>query len=218
MRGVTKRNAQGRATIDVLPRLILRNEACDVGGRSFGIKAGAWAFYVPRLRLKLLHAVDGLQHCLHGSAPTREEVLTGEGFPTSKAYSPADWKAAFETPVLTRTAENIVCAEKLHRAGLGPAVRGYCVVLDFAPWYAAPSITAGYYVENLKLKLPKTPATEHDLTRAGVLPDRIKSCLRQQIRGYVSDLNSVVGVMPIDADEEVAELRAALEMAASRGA
>lgn len=45
----------------------------------------------------------------------------------------------------------------------------------------------------------------------GVAPDRTQGCIRQQIRGYVSDLNSVVGVMPVDAESEVQLVQQQLE-------
>jgi hypothetical protein len=42
--------------------------------------------------------------------------------------------------------------------------------------------------------------------QAGVLPDRLGSCVRQQVRGYVIDLCSVVGCVPVEAEETVVRL------------
>ena len=45
-----------------------------------------------------------------------------------------------------------------------------------------------------------------ELMAAGVMPDRVLSCVREQIKGYVSDLNSVVGVTPSESNSLVAEI------------
>lgn len=56
-------------------------------------------------------------------------------------------------------------------------------------------------------KLPgKRNATEQEIVHAGVIPDPTLSCIRQQTNGYVVDLSSVVGAMPVDAEREVREL------------
>jgi hypothetical protein len=77
-----------------------------------------------------------------------------------------------------------------------------------------PSPSAGFHIADLKAYARRRPAQPEDLARAGVTLDRIGSALRQQIRGYVSDLDSVIGVYPINAEDEVraveARLRAAL--------
>lgn len=208
--------SKGRTDVQIIPRLNLENDNCQLGDQEYHVSCGNWAFYMPDIRLKLLHSVDGAQHCRHSSAPSRKKALSGADFPTRAEYSPSDWKAAFEKTVLERTAENIICAQRLYREGLGPAVLGYCVVKDFRPWYSEPTFTAGYFVENIRRKFPKRKATLNDLSRAGIIPDRIGSCLREQIRGYVSDLNSVVGVMPVDAQDDVAKVREKLEQAIAR--
>lgn len=209
--------AKKHGRVQLISQIKLTADSCVVGAQNYSVSAGNWAIYVPKLRLKLLHAVDGKQHCTTLSAPSREMVLSGDGFPMNPEYEPSDWQAAYKKSVLQRVAENIVCAERLEEAKLGPAVLGYCVVQTFKPWYAEPTFTAGYFVQNIFHKFPKRKTTLMDLARAGVVPDRINSCLRQQIRGYVSDLNSVVGVMPIDADREVAQIRSKLEQALISG-
>ena len=76
-------------------------------------------------------------------------------------------------------------------------------------------IVFGIMVENLRNYSRKRPATLEQLEAAGVVPDRTSSCLRQQIRGYVSDLNSVVGVRPLAAEVEVQRVQRQLEDALS---
>ncbi len=61
-------------------------------------------------------------------------------------------------------------------------------------------------VEDIRNLQPKKNATEEEIIAAGVTLDGLKSCFRQQINGYVSDLNSVVGVMPVDAEQEIEEI------------
>lgn len=61
----------------------------------------------------------------------------------------------------------------------------------------------GLYIDDLNFYDEKNETTFAELSHADVIPDKINSCLRQQIKGYVSDLNSVVGVMPKDKNDEV---------------
>lgn len=198
--------------IHMVKELILTPDFCYIDGNRFAVSIGKWAFYIPKLRLKLLHSFDGFQHCIATTAPSREDVFSNRDFHVRPEYTKADWLAAYSKSVTQRAAENVIAAQRLHEAGVGPAVLGGCVVRNFNPWYSSVStITAGMFVENLKWRLPKRKTTENDLTRAGVFPDRINSCLRQQIRGYVSDLNSVVGVMPINAEAKVKSMEAMME-------
>lgn len=78
-----------------------------------------------------------------------------------------------------------------------------------------PCCTAGIIVDNLQRYTPKDETTESAMRVAGVEPDRLRSCIRQQINGYVSDLNSVVGVMPMNAEQEVSDIEEALIAAIS---
>ena len=48
--------------------------------------------------------------------------------------------------------------------------------------------------------------------------DRRRSAIRQQVNGYVIDLNAVVGVMPAEADNEVADLTARINACATEAA
>lgn len=191
-------------------RLKPKHFECELGRR--GISLGNWAFYVRELELKLLHAVDGLVHCIHRTAPGRSELFAGQPFDVAPQYTCEDWRRAFERSVLQRTAENFVAAKRLHDAGLGPSTKGICIVRRSHPWYShRPCVTAGIFVDDLHGYRRKAETTEQQMIAAGVAPDRIKSCVRQQINGYVIDLNSVVGVTPIDAEDEVRAITSMLE-------
>ena len=169
---------------------------------------GMWTAYVPALSLKLLHAVDGHVHCLSRRAPKRHEILTPKLEPAGRA---ADWRRAFSTPVIDRVAENWVILCRLYRAGLGPEPLSLVVVPRYRAWFSGGwTFTAGYRVANLRDQAPKLPATEADLRAAGVIPDRTLSSIREQINGYVSDLNSLHPPRPDNAGPEVAAIRAAL--------
>lgn len=71
-------------------------------------------------------------------------------------------------------------------------------------------MNAGIFIENLDNYPRRAPVTLEEMISAGVKPDKIKSAIRQQINGYVSDLNSVVGVMPITAEKEIYEIESLL--------
>lgn len=51
-----------------------------------------------------------------------------------------------------------------------------------------------------------------ELDTAGVVTDKINSALRQQIRGYVSDLNSVVSVRLETHDSRIEDLANMLKL------
>jgi hypothetical protein len=76
------------------------------------------------------------------------------------------------------------------------------------------SLAVGLMIEDAAAKPPKPPATEAQLLAAGVRPDRLRSAVRQQVNGYVVDLNSVVGVVPVDADAEITAVKAQILAAA----
>jgi len=58
----------------------------------------------------------------------------------------------------------------------------------------------GVRVENILKMRVKPDATERDLLELGIMTDKINSAIRQQIRGYISDLNSVVSVSLVEPD------------------
>jgi len=175
------------------------------GGSSAKAMEGAWNFYVPALKVKLAYPRMGSVHCLHRKAPPVGPLLAG-GFDGRQIgrYSSEDWKRALTKSTRLRAAENYVAAKRLHAAGLGPEPLGICYVRSFSYSLSGPSSeTAGIMIEDINQLPPKANATEEQIIAAGVTLDGIKSCVRQQINGYVSDLNSVIGVMPVDAGDEI---------------
>lgn len=212
------------ATVSPLPaitlihRCIVRGDKCEIDAKIYPVHRGRWACYIPDLGLKLLYGVGGQVHCIHGSAPDRQTLFAGQASISGRTYTAADWLAAFSKKVTRRAAENYVAASRLASAGIGPAVRGCVVVRKFTFDDAiAPGKSAGVCVDNLETYGNKRDTTKREMIRAGVEPDRIRSSLRQQIRGYISDLNSVVGVMPLNADGEVVRLETALDSALLSG-
>lgn len=192
-----------------------------IDGRVYEVKAGAWAFYVPKLNMKVLHAVEGKQTCLRKVAqrylnPTAaeecENALARENGTNVGPYLVQEWDTALTTPVARRVAETWIAACRLADAGLGPKVSEIVVVKNFqSPYSDRFSATAGYVQENAK-KMRKGPSGDEKAMRAvGVEPDRILSCVRQPINGYITDLNSVVGVKPLNAEADVSALAAFID-------
>ena len=201
------------ATIEVLGRVRLGLFHARINRMPHRVAAGAWAVYVPARQLKLLHSVGGLVHCSYHRAPKREAVLTGQ--PINERHATlAEWQAVLSKPVTRRVAENYVCLQRLFAAGLGPEPLGLVIVPDYKAWFSrGHTFTAGYRVANLMHYPEKEPATEQQLRDAGVIPDGSLSAVREQIRGYVSDLNSVRGAMPDGGEAEVAAIEAQLNAA-----
>ncbi len=174
-------------------------------GSLFKAHAGAWNFYVPSLKLKLAYARNGMIHCLHRKTPDIDQLFAGkwDGDRIGR-YSSEEWKSALSKSTRRRAAENYLSAQRLHIAGLGPKPLGICYVRNFScKLFGDWSETAGIMIEDINQLPAKSDATEEQIIAAGVTVDSLKSCVRQQIKGYVSDLNSVVGVMPVDAEEEI---------------
>jgi len=193
--------------VTVFSQVRLNGSQCEIDDRSFDINPGCWAFYVPALELKLLHAVGGRVHCTHSSTPDRDDLFEGRAVTVAPTYIRSDWEQALSKSTLTRAAELFIVSRRLHLAGLGPEPMGLAIVRRFITDYdAASGLTAGIHVRNLRAYPPKPDTTIEEILAAGVTPDRILSCVRQQMNGYVMDLNSVVGVMPVDAEDEIATL------------
>lgn len=168
---------------------------------------GAWNFYVPSLELKLPYVVGGHIHCIHASAMNREEAFAAPPTLAYGKYVAGEWANAYRKSARRRAIENYIAASRLHAAGLGPKPLGLCYVRKFhSPFDPEPCENSGIMVENIGKLTPKSPATRDQILRASVTIDKIESCLRQQIRGYVSDLNSVCGVMPVDAEVEIRQM------------
>lgn len=181
---------------------------------------GAWAFYIPELGLKILHSVEGNVHCTHGTAPSRSILHSPDGVELkNKVYTAAEWIHAFSKSTLRRAIENYFAALNLHKNGIGPKVKGICLVKRFnAPYCKDETFTAGIVIDNLNGYAKKNNTEIHELEQANVLPDKSLSCLRQQINGYVSDLNSVVGVMPVGLDLEIEAVYKAINRFAEEAA
>ena len=176
-------------------------------GETFQALEGAWAAYIPQLDAKILHSFEGSLHCTHPSAPSRWKVINfWLGF-KSKTYSVQEWRSAYKKPVLLRVAENYIAAKLLEQAGLRPKVHGIFVTDSYISYYGKGAcVNGGIYIDNLNNYPEKQEATIPEIIRAGVQPDKILSCYREQVKGYVSDLNSVVGVMPIGKEKEIFEV------------
>ncbi|MDF1803078.1 hypothetical protein [Thalassovita sp.] len=202
--------------IEVIQKVRLRFLTASIGGRWRRVRWGAWALYVPGRQLKLLHSVGGLVHCIYHKAPRREAVLSGRLDRPSKVPLES-WQAALSKPIMRRVAENYLCLQRLYAAGLGPEPLGLVIVPDYKAWFSrGRTFSAGYRVADINLLPEKTPATEEQVRAAGVIPDFSKAIIREQIRGYASDLNSVRGVMPDGGEDEITALEAQLKQALSQ--
>jgi hypothetical protein len=119
-------------------------------------------------------------------------------------------------PVSRRAAENAVAARRLHAAGLGPRVLGLCIALRLRDGARIDKgFAAGFLSEDVLRLPPKPPAGEQEFLAAGVSLDRLGSAIRQQVNGYVVDLNAAVGVIPTGAEDEVAALEARINARAA---
>jgi hypothetical protein len=197
--------------ITVLAPLVLLPFVALDGARPRRAAMGMWTAYIPATGLKVHHAVGGRLHCLSRVAPRREDAAAvgpnGEG-------RRAQWARAFATRATRRAAENWVMLRRLHAAGIGPEPLGLAVLPRYRSWFTHGwTVSAGTFVANLNAYPPKAPTTEEELRAAGIVPDGGRATLREQINGYVSDINSLQGAMPLDAEEEVAEIAAALDAA-----
>ncbi len=200
--------------LQVINRARLWPFHANLDGRRHKIAMGAWAVYLPGAQMKLLHAVAGNVHCIYHKAPRREAVLAGRPVKVNPRTTPEQWRAAFRTPVTRRVAENYVVFQRLFQAGIGPEPLGLVVVANYRSWFSrGPGISAGFRVANLYEYPPKTATTEEQLRAAGVIPDGSLATIREQINGYVSDLNSVQGAMPLDAEPQVAAIQQRLDQA-----
>lgn len=185
-------------------RLDLQRHTAIVDGKTCKLKAGCWMFYLPDLELKLFHAADGMIDCIHASRPDKE-LLMQPGV-SLENYSSDDWRQALSTPLSRRLAEVWIVSVLLWRAGLGPQPLGVCLVERLLRGEQEKGPTCGLLTQNVYSLPRKLPCRIEQIRCAGVIPDRIESCVRQQLRGYVTDLCSVVGCMPADKAQAVNEL------------
>jgi hypothetical protein len=118
--------------------------------------------------------------------------------------------------VSRRVAENVVAAWRLHAAGLGPEVLGLCIAREYRDCDRRDaSFAAGFLGADATALPAKAPTTVEEFLAAGVTLDRIASAIRQQVNGYVVDLNAAIGVLPVDAEAEVSALAARIEASAA---
>ncbi|MFW6028377.1 MAG: hypothetical protein ACOC9Q_02510 [bacterium] len=208
-----------RSLVDIVHSRFKPTGAAHVlaNGRSHSCIRGAWALWIPSLQVKFLNSIDGKLTCLSRKAPPRESLRGSDPIAGQWGRYPLEaWRQAYEKPVSRRVAENVVAAERLHKAGIGPRVLGLCVARRFRDGRRDDrSFAAGFRIENAALKPPRPAATQSQLIEAGVRPDQINSAVRQQVNGYVVDLNSVVGVVPVEAEAEVSAVEAQIAAAMS---
>ena len=174
-------------------------------GKKYKTKNGAWAYYVPKLQAKWFYSRDQKIICLHKTAPkSLNSIEENKDYGT---YSADDWRSALSQCIFTKAATNYVIMNKLYQSGLGPEPLGFSVakfVNDDLGLINGPAV--GVNVANIKKLRTKPDATIDDLTKAGIITDKINSAIRQQIKGYVSDLNSVVSVSLMEHDDAIKDL------------
>lgn len=174
-------------------------------GKKYKTKNGAWAYYVPKLQAKWFYSHDQKIICLHKTAPkSLSSIEENKDYGT---YSADDWRSALSQCIFTKAATNYVIIKKLYQFGLGPEPLGFSVakfVNDDLGLINGPAV--GVNVANIKKLRTKPDATIDDLTKAGIISDKINSAIRQQIKGYVSDLNSVVSVSLMEHDDAIKDL------------
>ncbi|MCF7837069.1 MAG: hypothetical protein K9N49_00400 [Candidatus Marinimicrobia bacterium] len=182
-----------------------RRKTAALDGVRQRIKLGSWMFYLPKLQAKLFYAANGRTDCIHSSRPP-DYVLNDPRSILENRYTTDDWRRALATPLARRLAEIWLVSARLWQAGLGPQPLGVCFVEHFVRDARALGPTCGLLSENVFRMPRKLPGLSSQLRQAGVVPDRLGSCLRQQVRGYVIDLCSVVGCVPTHAEETVLQL------------
>lgn len=188
------------------------NEHVSLDGYATSALVGNWMFYMPELELKLFHPHLGFPDCIHPSKPSHWRGDIDEQLDHFKSpYTLSEWRQALNTPLSRRLAELWLVSSRLWRAGLGPQPLGICAVDNFFRDGKSLGKTCGLISQNVNRLVRKRPCTLAMVRASGVVPDRIHSCVRQQVRGWVVDLCSVVGCMPMDADFAVSALCEALQ-------
>lgn len=187
---------------------VIRKWAWSLGS-GYKISRGKWNFYIHKLNLKIPYASGIFLDCRSRATPKRRQLLSGKlnNYDFGR-YTADDWKSALSKTTKRRIIENYIATQRLHKAGLGPAVRGFCYIHHYVVlgrnWI--PTGTFGLKIDNV-FDLPhKAEATKREIQSAGIILDKSESCWRQQKNGYVVDLNSVCGVMPADAENEIQKL------------
>ena len=163
-------------------------------------------FYNPALQEKYFHVQSGKIDSTARSRPSARHLTEMAEDELSGRYPISVWKEALSTPISRRLAEIWIAANRLHRNGLGPEPGSLIIARQYKRNFRSYGPTVGMKIGDARLLAPRDPVTQEEMIAAGVQPDRYLSCVRQTINGYVSDLCSVVGVVPINAEDEIAAL------------
>lgn len=190
-------------------RLFVLYKQAWVAGKHYRISRGKWNFYIHELGLKVPYVNGVFLDCRSRATPKRTHLAKGKLNHTDLGrYHVDDWIDVLFKPVKRRIIENYIAAKRLHAAGLGPSTRGICYIKNYMVlgrnWL--PIETYGLMIDDVFALPPKPNATKEEILAAGVKLDKIGSCWRQQENGYVVDLNSVCGVMPVNCENEVSEI------------
>lgn len=176
-------------------------------GRCLKANVGCWMFYLPKIQTKIFHAQKGMIDC---TVTPELDNVSDVNQPVGQ-YLAQDWFNALQTPIYRRLAELWIISVRLWKAGIGPQPLGICFVEQFNHGDIERGPTCGLLTQNVQ-KLPrKLDCRLEQIIHAGVVPDQILSCVRQQYRGYVIDLCSVKGCQPVDAEPEVKRLTQLLQ-------
>ncbi len=181
-----------------------QEKTAELDGVRHPVKLGSWMFYLPDIQAKLFHAAGGRIDCIHPSRPP-DDLLGQRGLPLGR-YTSDEWLNALTTPVFRRLAEVWLVSVRLWQAGLGPQPLGVIFVDAFVRGGIGLGPSGGILSQNVYALPRKLPCKLEQIEAAGVIPDRILSCVRQQERGYVVDLCSVVGCLPVNAMADVERL------------
>lgn len=179
-----------------------------VDGQICRAEIGSWMFYLPELKAKLFHARNGTIDCISPTRPP-DDVLQQERLQLGR-YTSDEWRRALSTTTAHRLAQLWLVSARLWRAGLGPQPLGICLVDRLYRDNEALGPSHGFRSRNVRRMRPKLRGRLEHLEAAGVRPDKIMNCVRQQVRGYVIDLCSVVGCIPTDAEDPTARIEALL--------
>ena len=204
------------------PRVIWRDDvsiatgpqSCRLDGIPVRMCLGKWAFFIPATGEKFLHARDGATDTLSHAKP---DLAAGPA--ATLRYEYDEWRRALTTPVDHRVAELWVVMKRLWAAGLGPEPLGFTFTNSYVRDGVRMGATAGLISENVERLPRKLRCREQDLAEAGVQIDKFRASVRQQLRGYVIDLNAAVGLTPIDGEADVAQTLARIgDLRAQRAA
>lgn len=179
---------------------------CRIDGRLYDVHLGKWMFYNSALQEKYFHVRAGMIDSTARSRPSERQLTEMAEDQLSGRYPISVWKEALSTRISRRLAEIWIASNRLHRNGLGPEPGSLVIARQYKRNFRGYGPTAGLKIGDARLLPPRDPVTQEEMIAAGVQPDRYLSCVRQTINGYVSDLCSVVGVVPIDAEDEVRAL------------